>query len=126
MGQGLKDGTGTAMIPSGFWLIIDHEVWPRLFKMNFSMKFSRPEYWSGYPFPSPGDLPNPGIEPRSPALQADSFPTELSGKLQISPTHPHVWNYSCSEEHIDDDDKYNPVFILAWVFWYWLLTDTEL
>ena len=37
-----------------------------------SMEFSRPEYWSGYPFPSPGDLPNPGIEPRSPALQKDS------------------------------------------------------
>ena len=39
--------------------------------------FSRQEYWSGLPFPSPGDLPDPGIEPRSPALQADSFPTEL-------------------------------------------------
>ena len=37
-----------------------------------SMEFSRPEYWSGEPFPSPGDLPNPGIEPRSPVLQADS------------------------------------------------------
>ena len=36
-----------------------------------SMEFSRPEYWSGQPFPSPGDLPNPGIEPRSPALQVD-------------------------------------------------------
>ena len=35
------------------------------------------EYWSGWPFPSPGDLPNPGIEPKSPALQADSLPTEL-------------------------------------------------
>ena len=34
-------------------------------------------YWSGLPFPSPGDLPNPGIEPGSPALQADSLPTEL-------------------------------------------------
>ena len=44
------------------------------------MEFSRPEYWSGKPFPSPGDLPNPGIKPRSPALQADSSPTELSGK----------------------------------------------
>ena len=42
------------------------------------MEFSRPEYWSGYPFPSPGDLPNPGIKPRSPALQANSLPTELS------------------------------------------------
>ena len=37
------------------------------------MKFSRPEYWSGQPFPSPGDLPNPGIEPTSPALQAESL-----------------------------------------------------
>ena len=41
-----------------------------------SMEFSRPEYWSGQPFPSPGDLPNPGIKPRSSALQADSLPAE--------------------------------------------------
>ena len=41
-----------------------------------SMGFSRQEYWSGLPFPSPRDLPNPGIEPRSPALQADSLLTE--------------------------------------------------
>ena len=45
-----------------------------------SMRFSRPEYWSGYPFPSPGDLPNPGIEPRSPALQVGSLPAEPQGK----------------------------------------------
>ena len=45
-----------------------------------SMEFSRPEYWSGYPFPSPGDLSNPGIEPRSPTLQADSLPAEPQGK----------------------------------------------
>ena len=45
-----------------------------------AMEFSRQEYLSGLPFPSPGDLPNPGIKPRSPALQADSFPTELPGK----------------------------------------------
>ena len=44
------------------------------------MGFSRQEYWSGLPFPSPGDLPNPGIEPRSPALQVDSLPSELPGK----------------------------------------------
>ena len=44
------------------------------------MEFSRPEYWSGQPFPSTGDLPNPGIEPRSPALQADSLPAESPGK----------------------------------------------
>ena len=40
------------------------------------MEFSRPQYWSGYLFPSPGDLPNPGIKPRSPALRADSLPAE--------------------------------------------------
>ena len=45
-----------------------------------SMGFSRQEYWSGLPFPSPGNLPNPGIKPRSPAVQADSLPTELPGK----------------------------------------------
>ena len=44
------------------------------------MEFSRPGYRSGEPFPSPGDLPNPGIEPGSPALQADSLPAELPGK----------------------------------------------
>jgi len=38
-----------------------------------SMRFSRQGYWSGLPFPSPGDLPDPGIEPGSPALQADSL-----------------------------------------------------
>ena len=42
-----------------------------------SMGFSRPEYWSEYPFPYPGDLSNPGIKPRSPTLQADSLPAEL-------------------------------------------------
>ena len=40
-----------------------------------SMGFRRQEYWSGLPFPSPGDLPNPGIKPRPPALQADSLPS---------------------------------------------------
>ena len=48
-----------------------------------SMGFSRQEYWSGLPFPSPGDLPDPGIEPRSPALQADSLPSEPAGKPRI-------------------------------------------
>ena len=45
-----------------------------------SMGFSRQEYWSGVPFPSPGDLPDPGIKPRCPALQADSLPFEPPGK----------------------------------------------
>ena len=45
-----------------------------------SMEFSRPGYWSGLPCPPPGNLPNPGIEARSPTLQADSLPAELPGK----------------------------------------------
>ena len=48
-----------------------------------SMEFSRQEYWSGLPFPSPEDLPNPVIEPRSPELQADSLLTELPGNSLI-------------------------------------------
>ena len=54
------------------------------------MEFSRPEYWNGSPFPSPGDLPNPGIEPSSPALQADSLPAEPQGK----PKHTGVGGLS--------------------------------
>ena len=45
-----------------------------------SMGFSRQEYWSGLPFPSPGDLPDSGIEPRSPTLQADTLPSKPPGK----------------------------------------------
>ena len=45
------------------------------------MGISKQEYWSRLPFPSPGDLPDPGIKLRSPALQADSLPTELRGKI---------------------------------------------
>ena len=45
-----------------------------------SMEFSRQEYWSGLPFPSPGDLPNQGTEPMSPTLQADTLPREPPGK----------------------------------------------
>ena len=44
-----------------------------------STEFSRPEYWSGQPFPSPGDLPDPGVEPRSPTLHMDSLPAEPPG-----------------------------------------------
>ena len=46
--------------------------WTVAHQAPLSVGFSRQEYWSGLPFPSPGDLPDPGIEPRSPALQTDS------------------------------------------------------
>ena len=50
--------------------------WTIALQAPLSMAFSRQEYWSGYPFPSPGELSNPGTEPRSPALQADSLLSE--------------------------------------------------
>ena len=50
--------------------------WSVAHQAPMSVEFSRQEYWSGLPFPSPGDLLNPGIEPGSPALQADSLPFE--------------------------------------------------
>ena len=55
--------------------------WTLAYQAPLSMGFSRQEYWSGLPFPSPGDLPKPGIEPRSPTLQGDALSSEPSGKL---------------------------------------------
>ena len=51
--------------------------WTVARQARLSVRFSRQEYWGGLPFPSPGDLPSLGIKPGSPALQADSFSTEL-------------------------------------------------
>ena len=57
------------------------DLWTVAHQAPLSMEFSRQEYWSGWPFPSTGDLPDPGIKPRSPALQADSLLSELQGSL---------------------------------------------
>ena len=54
-------------------------LWTAAYQAPLSMGFSRQEYWSGLPFPSPGDLPDPGIKSGSPELQADSFLIELCG-----------------------------------------------
>ena len=60
---------------------VSDSLWPHgLYKQ--SVEFSRPEYWSGLLFPSPGDLPSPGIETRSPALQVDSLPAEPQWKCK--------------------------------------------
>ena len=67
--------------------------WTVTWQAPLSMGFSRQEYWSGLPFPSPRDLPNPEIEPRSPALQADSLPIELQGK-------PYIYMYMYINIHI--------------------------
>ena len=60
--------------------------WTIAYQAPPSMGFSRQEYWSGLPFPSPGDLPNPGIEPRSPALQADTMISLDCKEIQL--VHP--------------------------------------
>ena len=57
--------------------------WTLAYKAPPSMGFSKQEYWSGLPFPPPGDLPDPGIEPRSPTVQADTLPSEPSGNLNV-------------------------------------------
>ena len=62
-----------------------------------SMEFSRPAYWSGQSFPSPGDLLNSGIEPRSPALQVDSLPAEPPGK----PKNTGVGSLKCRRPGFD-------------------------
>ena len=54
--------------------------WTVAYQAPQPVEFSRQEYWSGLSFPSPGDLPDPGIEPRSPALQADALPSQPPGK----------------------------------------------
>ena len=58
------------------------------------MEFSSQEYWSGLPFPSPGDLPEPGIKSQSPALQAESLPSLLQGKLPIYIILDKLYNLS--------------------------------
>ena len=77
--------------------------WTVACQASLSMRFSREEYWSGLPCPPPGDRPDPGIEPTSPALQADSLPAEplgnpkntgvgsLSLLQRISPTQELNW-----------------------------------
>ena len=58
--------------------------WTAAGQIPLSMEFSRQECWSGWPFPSPEDSPNPGIEPRSPALWADSLLSEPPGKATVN------------------------------------------
>ena len=61
------------------------DLWTVACQASLSMGFFRQEYWSGLPFPSPGDLPNPGIEPWSPALEADALTSEPSESLISHP-----------------------------------------
>ena len=97
--------------------------WTRQF-----MEFSRPEYWSGYPFPSSGDLPNPGIKHRSPTLQTDSLPAEPPGKPTICKltiiyvTYRHSETVSIATHHSSNHLFVQQIFLLTKYY----VTDTGL
>ena len=74
--------TQSCLTPVCVWLFAT--PWTVAYQAPLSMGFSRQEYWSGLPCPLPGDLPNPGIKPRSPTLLADSLPSEPPGKPKNS------------------------------------------
>ena len=113
-----------------------HRKWKLLSRLRLSVtpwtiqfiEFSRPEYWSGSPFPSPGDLPNPGIEPRSPTLQADSLPAEpwvlgrlCRGYVQIQQHFMYrTWASVCvlvSEWELSWSNPHSPA-----TYGYWTMT----
>ena len=78
-----SEDSGLAELVRCFSRVLLCEIlWTVGHQAPLSMGFSRQEYWSGLPCPPPGDLPNSGIEPRSPTLQADSLPSEPLGKPQ--------------------------------------------
>ena len=81
--------------------VVSDCLWPHGHQAPLPMGFSRQEYWSESPFPSPGDLPDPGIEPRPPALQADSLLSEPPGKPLSSPKQ-------VSESHSVVSDSLRP------------------
>ena len=78
----LSSGKLKVCVLSHFWL--SATPWAVVHQASLSMGFSRQEYWSGLPCPPPGDLPDPVMEPGSPALQADSFTAEPPGEAPNS------------------------------------------
>ena len=75
------------------WVQLFATPWTVAHEAPPSMEFRRQEYWSGLPFPSSGDLPNPRIKPKSRTLQTDASPSELSGKPPLS--YEHTSNQIC-------------------------------
>ena len=86
--------------------------WTVAYQAFPSMGFSRQEYWSELPFPSPGDLPNPGIEPGSPTLQADTLSSEPPGKPWVPKWWHKSWEALITRE--------------SWEFVYWAAMEVEL
>ena len=105
--------------------------WTVAHQTSLSVEFPRQEYWSGLPFPSPGDLPDPGIQPGPLALQADSLPSEPPGKpiyllyllifsylsyqtVKRLPTMQETWVRSLGREDPLEKEMATHSSILAW------------
>ena len=100
------------------WKLLGHvqlfaTPWTVACQAPLSMEFSRQEYWSGLPCPSPGDLPNPGIESRSPTLLAYSLPTALSPKLAKASYH-HITYLSIKGLIFVPEGNWAPVRARSW------------
>ena len=98
--------------------------WTVACKASLSMEFSRQEYWSVLPFPSPGDLPDPGIEPASPvapALQADSLPLSHWGSPYISLYMYKIYIYICKTIK-----KMNYFKFICNILLFYLMTDHKI
>ena len=80
---GIRDNCEKVKVKSLSCIRLVVTPWTVVYQASLSIGFSRQEYWSGLPFPSLGDLPNPGIEPWSPALQADTLLSEPPEKSEI-------------------------------------------
>ena len=88
---------------SHIWLFATPQAVAR--QAPLAIEFSRQEYWSGLPFPSHGDLPDPGIEPRSPALWEDSWPSEPPGKPEKAEFQKNIYfcfiDYTKAFDYVD-------------------------
>ena len=94
----------TAIIKKSVYYSLNHvrllvTPWTVAHQAPLSMEFSRQEYWSGFPFLSPGDLTDPGVKPGSPAFQADSLPPEPPGKPSKKSTNNKYWKHVEKEKY---------------------------
>ena len=101
----VRGGLSKSIEPTVDWPFVT--PWTVAYQAPPSVGFSRQEYWSGVPFPSPGDLPDPGIEPKSPGLQADALPSEPQGK-------PLIVDYQERQSHLKMREGEKPVRTKAW------------
>ena len=103
--------------------------WTAALQAPLSMGFPRQEYWSGLPFPSPGELPDPGIQPMSPALQVDSLPLNYLGHLHLYIhmilknyifSHIHIFVKSHLRDYLWFEGLHVPLVKSLWLSYWWL------